>query len=40
MTMYVGLDVHSKQSVFVIENETGTVMARGEVPTSAEGMRR
>ncbi|HEY2663223.1 MAG TPA: hypothetical protein VGI47_02690, partial [Candidatus Binataceae bacterium] len=40
MTMYVGLDVHSKQSVFVIEDETGTVVARGEVPTSAEGMRR
>ena len=39
MTMYVGLDVHSKQSVFVIENEGGTVMARGEVPT-AEGVRR
>jgi transposase len=40
MTMYVGLDVHSKQSVFVIEDEGGTVVARGEVPTSAEGMRR
>jgi transposase len=40
MTMYVGLDVHSKQSVFVVENEIGTVMARGEVPTSTEGMRR
>jgi transposase len=38
--MYVGLDVHSKQSVFVIEDENGKVVARGEVPTSREGMER
>ena len=40
MEMYVGLDVHSKQSVFVIEDENGKVVARGEVPTSREGMER
>jgi hypothetical protein len=40
MEMYVGLDVHSKQSVFVIEDEDGKVVARGEVPTSREGMER
>jgi hypothetical protein len=28
---YVGLDVHSKQSVFVIEDGQGNVIARGEV---------
>jgi hypothetical protein len=40
MELYVGLDVHSKQSVFVIEDEDGNVVARGEVPTSREGMER
>ena len=40
MTMYVGLDVHSKQSVFVIEEEQGKVVARGEVPTTNEGLGR
>jgi hypothetical protein len=36
---YVGLDVHSKQSAFVIEDEGGKVIARGEVPTTAGGFR-
>jgi transposase len=40
MGSYVGLDVHSKQSVFVIEDEDGRVVARGEVATSREGMER
>ena len=34
---YVGLDVHSKNSSFVIEDEGGKVIARGEVPTTPEG---
>jgi transposase len=34
---YVGLDVHSKASVFVIQDERGEEVGRGEVPTSAEG---
>jgi len=34
---YVGLDVHSKNSAFVIEDEGGKVIARGEVPTTPEG---
>jgi len=34
---YVGLDVHSKKSAFVIEDEGGKVIARGEVPTTPEG---
>ena len=34
---YVGLDVHSKKSAFVIEDEGGKVIAKGEVPTTPEG---
>ncbi len=30
MEMYVGLDVHSKRSVFVIEAAEGRVVARGD----------
>lgn len=37
MRAYVGVDVHSKSSVFVIQNERGEELGRGEVPTSAEG---
>lgn len=37
MRAYVGLDVHSKASVFVIQDERGEELGRGEVPTSAEG---
>lgn len=39
MRRYVGLDVHSKSSVFVIEGDVGEVLARGEVPTTFEGFR-
>jgi transposase len=39
MKSYVGMDVHSKSSVFVIQNEHGEEMGRGEVPTSVEGFR-
>ena len=35
---YVGLDVHSRQSVFAIQDEEGTVVAQGEVPTTREGL--
>ena len=34
MKSYVGMDVHSKSSVFVIQNERGEELGRGEVPTS------
>jgi transposase len=34
---YVGLDVHSRQSVFVIEDAAGRVIAQGEVPTTPAG---
>ena len=36
---YVGLDVHSRESVFVIQQADGTVVARGSVPTDAAGFR-
>jgi hypothetical protein len=39
MEAYVGLDVHSKPSVFVIEREDGHVVARGDMPTTPEGFR-
>lgn len=34
---YVGLDVHSRDSVFVIQDETGALRGRGAVPTTPEG---
>jgi len=40
MGMYVGLDVHSKRSVFVIEAEDGKVVARGDIPTTPAGFRQ
>jgi transposase len=39
MTRYVGLDVHSKQSVFVIQDAAGTCVAEGDVPTTPAGLR-
>src|SRR5262249_24832953 len=39
MECYVGLDVHSKASVFVIQDGSGRVVAQGEVPTTPEGFR-
>ncbi len=38
MEAYAGVDVHSKRSVFVIQDEAGKVTARGEVPTTPEGL--
>ncbi len=38
METYVGLDVHSKRSVFVIQDDVGTVTARGEVATTPAGL--
>lgn len=36
---YVGLDVHSKWSVYVVQDESGQVVGRGQVPTSRDGLR-
>ena len=40
MECCVGLDVHSKASVFAIQDGRGQVMAQGELPTTPEGFRR
>jgi transposase len=40
MECYVGLDVHSKASVFVIQDGHGQVMAQGALTTTPEGFRR
>lgn len=37
---YVGLDVHSRETVFVIVDEGGTLVGRGTVPTTPEGLAR
>jgi transposase len=39
MRAYVGLDVHSKTSFYVAQDETGRELGRGEVSTSREGFR-
>lgn len=38
-TYYVGLDVHSKASVFVIQDGRGKQVGTGEVPTTLTGLR-
>jgi transposase len=37
---YVGLDVHSRETMFVIQDEEGTIVGRGAVPTTPEGLAR
>ncbi len=37
---YVGLDVHSKESVFVIEDHSGASVARGTIATTPAGLAR
>jgi len=39
-TCYVELDVHSKQSTFVIEDAEGKVIAQGEVPKRRPAFER
>lgn len=38
-TYSVGLDVHSRETVFVIQTADGTVVARGKFPTTAAAFR-
>ncbi len=38
--LYVGLDVHSRETVFVIQDETGTIVGRGAAPTTPDGLAR
>lgn len=40
MQRYVGLDTHSKSSVFVIQNCRGRVVGEGKVPTDREGLQQ
>lgn len=37
MELYIGLDVHGKQTVCVAQDEAGHLVAQGEVATTAEG---
>ena len=37
---YVGLDVHSRDTVFVIQDEAGAIIGRGTVPTAPEAFAR
>src|SRR4030067_160261 len=38
MARYVGLDAHSKNCVYVIQDEQGKVVGEGSVPTTLEGL--
>lgn len=38
MKSYVGLDVHSKSSYFVIQDGRGREVGRGEIPTTPDGL--
>jgi transposase len=37
---YVGLDVHSRQSTYVVESATGRVVGTGAVPTTTAGLTK
>jgi transposase len=37
MKLYIGFDVHSKETVYVAQDEGGQVIAQGKVPSTAEG---
>ena len=37
MTLYIGLDVHGKQTLYVAQDEAGKVVRQGKVATTAEG---
>lgn len=37
--VFVGLDVHATFCAFVVQNQAGQVLGRGDVPTTAEGLQ-
>ncbi|MBI5169668.1 MAG: IS110 family transposase [Candidatus Eisenbacteria bacterium] len=39
MGRYVGLDVHSKHSVYAIQDDSGRLVGEGSVPTTTEGLQ-
>ena len=40
MKMYIGVDVHSKHTVYVAQGDNGDVVGQGKVVTTAEGFSR
>jgi transposase len=38
MKAYIGLDVHRKQTTYVLQDEAGEVIRQGQVPTTPEGL--
>ena len=38
MTIYIGLDLHSKRTVYVAQDEEGRTLSSGGVETSSEGL--
>lgn len=37
MKVYMGLDVHSKETVYVVQDDSGKVVGEGRVPTTPDG---
>jgi hypothetical protein len=40
MKMYIGLDVHSEKTVYVAQDEAGSVVGEGSVATTPQGFCR
>ena len=40
MTLYIGLDVHCKRTVYVAQDPTGQTVAEGSTPTTPEGLQQ
>ena len=40
MGIYIGMDVHGKQTVFVAQDEQGQVIGEGSAPTTMDGLRQ
>ena len=38
MKYYLGLDVHCKKTVYVLQNDDGKVLGEGSIPTTVEGL--
>ena len=38
MAMYIGMDVHSKNSIYCVQGETGQVLGRGTIETTEQGL--
>ena len=40
MKLYIGLDVHCKETVYVAQGPSGEVVGQGRVATTVEGFRQ